>query len=117
MLKRNLTAHSCERPIHYSDHNTCLENNKMIYSWEFNKHNMYVIQEIIDEDNFLCFKMGKIETTFKETPTLNWKKVGVYKKGKIGTEHFIIERKKISGKVLEVQDYLITCPKNILREQ
>ena len=117
MLKRYLTPHSCTTPITYSDHTTSLENNTLIYCWEYNQHNVYVIQEIIDQDNFLCLKLNVSPAEFEDLPELEWHKVGVYEKGELETEPIVIEKSKISGKVVEVMNYLMTCPINILREK
>ena len=117
LLKRVLTPHCCELPIFYSNHTTALEDNTLIYCWQHNDHNIYVIQEIIDDDNFMCFKMGKSHVTFKETKELKWNRVGVYQKGELGNEPFMIKRIDISGKVIEVLNYLITYPNNVLREK
>lgn len=117
LLKRKLSRHSCESPIFYSNYKTSLENNSYVYCWEQNVHNMYIIEDIIDDETFLCKKIGKYAHDFKETNKLNWSKVGVYKKGGIGPQNYIIKKKDIAGKVIEVQDFLITCPNNILREK
>ena len=117
ILKRTLSHHSCKIPIFYSNYKTSLEDNSMIYCWENNDHNIYIIQDIVDDENLICKKIGKYPHEFEETPTLNWARVGVYKKGGIGPENYIVNKKKISGKVLHVMNFLITCPNNILREK
>ena len=117
LLKRALAPHSCEIPIHYSNYNTSLENNSYIYCWEENNYNFYIIQDILDDDNFLCKKIGKYPCEFSDVKKLNWSKVGVFRKGGIGPQEFIIKKDNISGKFIEVLDYLITCPNNVLREK
>ena len=116
-LKRNLSNHCCELPIYYANYDTCLENNTLIYCWNNNEHDIYVIQDIIDEDNFSCKKMGKYTHEFPETPRLNWSRVGLYKKGGMGPDIYNVKKNEIDGKVLEVNNLLITCPNIILREK
>lgn len=117
LLKRSLSKHICETPIFFANYNTALENNTMIYCFEKKEHRFYIINEIIDDDHFLCKEIGKYPHVFPEVPHLNWSKVGVYEKGGIGPEQVIIEKKNVSGKLLEVQNLLITCPNLILREK
>lgn len=116
-LKRTLSFHSCEIPIFYSNYNTSLENNSTIYCWENDEHNIYVIEEIIDDDNFLCKKVGKYQNEFIDVPRLDWSVVGVYRKGGVGPDNVVVKRSSISGKVIEVKNLLITWPNNILREK
>lgn len=120
LLKRALARHSCESPIYYSNRKTSLQNNSYIYCWNDNDktHDMFVITEIIDDDNFSCQKMTTFPHTFPEIPHLNWEKVGFFKKGEILADStVVIKKENISGKVLHVLDYLITCPNNVLREK
>lgn len=118
MLKRNLSKHCCEIPIYYSDHETSLENDTLIYVWAHNDHNIYHIKELLNQEELLCNKITKEKVVFEEANTLEWHKVGVYKKGEILTEQDIIIRKEdVSGKVIEVLDLYMTCSNNILREK
>ena len=116
LLKRALSNHCCEIPISYSCKETSLTNDTLIYVWKFNKHNMYKIVDIMD-DVLVCHNIIKTECSFEDTD-LPWKTVGVFEFGEIDyTEYIEIEQNEVSGKVLSVQDYLITCPLNILREK
>ena len=118
LVKRAISFHSCEAPIFYSDHDSPMECNCMIYCYESNVHKMYKIIGV-DKDSLVCYPQGKFNFQFKETSqlNLNWSKVGVYKKGGIMESPVIISKNKVSGKVLKVGEYLITCPNNVLREK
>lgn len=116
MLKRVLSYHSCELPIFYSNKNTALENNSLIYCWRYNTHHIYQINEV-KEEYFICNVVEKSNHVFEEIHRLDWSKIGVYVK-EIVTENLVfINKKDVSGKVLEVQKFLITCPTNILGEK
>ena len=116
LIKRILTKHSCEIPIHYSDHETALENDTLVYCFENYTHKMYKICEVLD-DSLICLKQGRYETSFKEIPNLNCAQIGIYKKGPLGNDKITIDKKTIDGKVLSVENYFITCPNNVLREK
>lgn len=129
-MKRIIEHHTCEKTIYYhpqkkpspgKTYHPGLENNSLIYiTDEDNKHDMY---EIIDIDNdnkdlFICIKQGKFKFSHELTPNLNWNQVGVYKVGPtLNEEHVLIARHEISGKVLKVDNLLITCPLNVLHEK
>lgn len=118
LLKRSLAHHCCESEIFYSNYDTALECNTLIYCFVDLKHELYFIKSV--EGNILkCQRIEVIPAKFSEVhQKLDWSKVGVFKEVKILVENIInIEKKKISGKVIRVQDYLITCPKSILREK
>ena len=77
---------------------------------------MYKIVDIMD-DVLICHNIIKTECSFDDAD-LPWKTVGVFEFGEIDyTEYIEIEKNEVSGKVLFVQDCLITCPLNILREK
>ena len=116
LLKRAISRHCCEIPITYSSKESGLQNDTLIYIWKYNKHNMYKIVDIM-EDVLICHKIVKTECSFEDAD-LPWKTVGVFEYGEIDeTEYIEIEKEEVSGKVLYVNDYLITCPLNILREK
>ena len=120
LLKRILGNHCCEIPISFADHETSLQNDTLIYVWEDNCHNMYLIKEVQD-NQLICNTIEKEEIEFEEVPTtikLNWKAVGVYKKIAVREEEeIIVDKKHVSGKVLQVKEFLLTCPNNVLREK
>ena len=115
LLKRTL-SHCCEIPITYSNKETALQNDTLIYVWKFNEHNMYKIVDIID-DVLICHKIIKSQCSFEDAD-LPWKTVGVFELIEINyTEYIEIDKNEVSGKILQVNEYLITCPTNILREK
>lgn len=118
LMKRSLAYHRCQNSIFYSDHETQLENNTLIYCFSSKDrlHEIYKIYEV-REEYVLAKKYGKYNQSFPETPTLNWAHVGVYKKGLLSDEKVKIMKENIDGKVMEVQNLFITCPNNILREK
>lgn len=118
LLKRSLAHHCCNIPIHFSDHETSLENDTLIYVWQNNIHNMYVIKEICNT-TLICNKIDKERHDFDDIPTirLDWHKVGVYKKVGVVEENVEIEKENVTGKVIKVGELLMTCPNNVLREK
>ena len=76
---------------------------------------MYKIISV--HDNYVtCLEQGRFPIAFPETPTLKWNNVGVFKLGSLGSDPVVVNNSTISGKVLIVQNLLITCPSNILKE-
>lgn len=118
-LKQTIGYHSCEKTIYYSEKDTALESNSIVYT---NSNSMYKMYQIIhiDKDNpdiLHCNEQGRIELEFSEAKDVDWTKVGVFQEGAIGQEVIPIERKEVHGKVLKVSSLLITCPNNVLQEK
>ena len=128
-IKRALEPHRCEKTIFYDckkkhvegkPYLPGLENNSLVYiTNEQNEHQMYQIVEF-DENNIdllRCIRQGKFKFQPSLTPALNWSQVGVYKIGPTLSEVIhVISKQDISGKVLKVDNLLITCPLNVLLE-
>ena len=115
-LKRQLCKHVCEEKIYLREKDTAMESNCLIYVYENNKHVIYKIKTI-DNENLICNQLGNLEVEFTNTPMLNWSSVGVYRKGGLSSVDVNISRNAVAGKVIKVDKYLITCPNNILREK
>ena len=119
-MKRMLEYHVCEKSLYFSPekNKTARENNSLIYTYgEDEKITMYKIFEILDENNFNCKKQGKFQTSFPLTPEYNWSDVGVFKIGPLSDESYVVNINSIKGKVIKVNGYLITCPRNVLNER
>lgn len=116
LLKRAISPHCCETSIFFSPKNTDMECNSLVYTFVENEYNFYQIMSM-DDDVFECCKVGKFPTSFPETPTLNWAKVGVFKGGGISEETVQISKHDVAGKLFRVDDLLLTCSNNVLREK
>ena len=126
-VKRLLEHHVCEKSSFYSvekqpkpgkKFNIPKENNHLIYTLDENYDvHIFIIDEIIDHEQFRCKIQGKFQMKINLRPEYNWSDVGVYKIGPISEELQVIQRKHIKGKVLKVNEFLITCPNNVLHEQ
>ena len=117
-MKRQLENHSCEKSIFYDIEKPGKENNFQIYTVsDDNKYHFYNIKKIIDEDTFLCNPQGKFIYNCPLLKNLNWEKVGVFLVGPYSDQEVIVTRPEISGKVIAVENFLLTCPNNVLREQ
>ena len=118
LLRRILGHHCCIEDIFYSKKDTELECNSLVYCYENGQHNMFKIKEMsANTEEIICTKQGRYTTTFIEKPTLPWGTIGVYEVGGTLNDQVTILKKNISGKVIKVGNYLMTCPKNILREK
>lgn len=117
-MKRTLENHTCKKSIFYDIEKNGKENNSLIYYIdENNAYKFFQIIEIIDENNFICHPQGKFLYKNDLLKDINWERVGVFKVGPYSTEKVRIHRKKIQGKVIKVDDFLITCPNNVLQEK
>ena len=118
LLKRLLSNHICIEKMYFREKDTALECNSIIYVYESNRHSVYKIKSIPENDNnLICNQLGNHDIEFRNTNMLNWSSVGVYRKGGLSSINVIIPKKNVSGKVLKVGTYLITCPASILREK
>lgn len=118
LLKRSLSNHCCETPIKYTNYDTALESNSMIYCFNDRAYNLYKIVSK-NNDTLNCHRIETTPAKFKEVPqTLDWSKVGVFKNANVVNSATIpINVSNVSGKVIKVSDYVITCPNSILREK
>lgn len=116
LLKRNISYHCCENSIYFSKTETNMENNTIVYKFIDLTHKMFKIIDI-QGDNLICHRQGRYKHTFPELNEVNWSHVGVYEKGPISNEIVTIPKLEVHGKVMQVENLLITCPNNILREK
>ena len=116
LFKRALSHHCCEATINYSAKETALQNDTLIYVYKDDKHLMYKIHEV-KENSLMCYRQGKYKHAFSDVSNIEWSDVGVYKKGPISDESVEIMKKNVAGKLLLVENLLITCPNNVLREK
>ena len=122
-IKRQLQPHQCFNHIKYSkmrdldNMNIGKENNHSIYVLSENEHCMYNIIGVNEDNTFTCTKQGKFPAKFPELKNVNWSKVGVYRLGPTCDKPVKIQKKLIAGKVIHVNNYLITCPNHVLREK
>ena len=122
-IKRQLQGHQCTNTIKYSkmpsieNINIGKENNHSVYVITEHGHDMY---NIIDDNNantFTCVKQGKFDAQFPELKNVKWSNVGVYKLGPLCSNHVEIPKTNIAGKVIHVDNLLITCPNHVLNEK
>lgn len=124
-MKRFVEFHVCHTSLFFKHDKTCVndelrvkqskECNSLIYVFD-NVISMYKIVSV-HEDFLTCVKQGFFNAYFNEVPNLNWCKVGVFRPGPLGTEEISIPISVVSGKVINVLNFYITCPCNILREK
>ena len=115
LLKRALSYHSCALPIFFKANDSNMESNNIIYIFENEKYKMYKIFQV-HQNLLLCNEQGYFPTSYKETPEITWKNVGVFKEGGISDEIVTINKIQVHRKVIRLCQLLITIPINILRE-
>ena len=103
LVKRAISPHCCENTIHFSDYETELESNNLVYLFKQGTHFIYQIVSI-NGDEFVCRRVGKYPYKFDQTPSINWSKVGVYERGALSSDTEIINKCDIAGKVLKVEN-------------
>ena len=116
LMKRKLAPHVCKPPIFLSNYTTSLEDNSLIYTYKHGEHYLYEIVEV-QETELICKEIDKIRHKFTETQNLNWSTVGVFKRGNTSSNTVTMQRTDVKGKLIAVQELLITCPNNILQEK
>ena len=120
LVKRSLEKHVCKKEIKYGEmkNQTGLENNSRIYVLKENAaHEFYNIVKVNDDKTYECQKQGHFPATFDDVIELSWGEVGVYKLGPRTNTMTKINNDEIAGKFMIVDNYMITCPINILDEQ
>lgn len=116
-VKRQIAFHSCKPVVTFTNYETPLESNNLVYTYLHKVYRFYRIDDILTDDDFSCFEIEKEEADFTETPDLKWDQVGVFTE--IGENDYkcVIKKKDVSGKLIRVQKYLLTCPMNVLEEK
>lgn len=119
LLKNTIAKHLCEAPVTITTHETAMERNNLIYTYKEKKYCIYKVMDINNEKEvFICKRVGKYPVTYDYLPVqLDWNSVGVFKQGGVLDELVEVEMNDVAGKVMVVQDNLITCPRNVLREK
>ena len=115
-LKRMLSFHSCEAPIALCNHDTALECNTIVYTYEQNNYEFHKIVDIEDED-LICHKINKSICKFNACEIMDWKTVGVFKMKGYSQDMIKIKKHTVMGKGLIVDDILLSCPYNVLQEK
>ena len=116
LIKRAINDHKCQNDIYISPKESPKEANNMIYCFERSEFFIYKVQSI-EGNSLICLPQGKSNCSFQEIPNLPWNLIGVFQKGKISIEPVVIRRENVKGKVIEVENLLITCPNDVLREK
>ena len=116
LIKRILSPHCCEPQILYTNHETSLECNNLIYTYVNNMYHFYKITDI-EGPNAICVKIETCEIHYPEVPNLNWDKIGHFNFISFTDEIVNIRLKSISGKVIKIENVLVTCPINLLHEK
>lgn len=118
LMKRQLEHHVCKKTLFYKEKTTkqTMENNYSIYTFNNNKHELYVINEIVG-DEFICKRQGKFIFSTPMLPNYDWQSVGVFRTGPIGTDIHRIKKDDVKGKYLNVLNMLVTAPNNVLNEK
>ena len=118
LLKRVIGKHVCLNNIYVTNYETSLECNNLIYRYD-TKDKKYLIYQVADINGKIatCNKIGQYPAKFPEVPNLDWSSIGVFRKGGVCSDATYVNTSDISGKVLVVGNFLITCPNNVLHEK
>ena len=84
VLKQKLSPHFCKQSLYISDHDTALECNTLVYTYNGSCEFYKIIS--IHDDTVICNPQGKNPCTFMETSNLNWSLIGVFLKGGISSK-------------------------------
>ena len=118
LLKRSIKNHVCSNDIFISNYDTPLECNTLIYCHDEQEKKFWIYETSdIHGEIVTCQKVGQYPVHFPETPPLPWSDVGVFRRGGLCSDPIQMNVSDICGKVLQVDKYLLTCPKNVLNEK
>ena len=97
---------------------TQMESNNLIYTFSDSKHHIFLIVAITAKE-ITCKKVDFYPLLTPILPNIDWRTVGVYKKGPVSCDGTSIrlDKKEIAGKIILVKDLYITCPSNVLNEK
>ena len=117
-MKRMLENHNCKKSIFLDVEKKGKENNSLVYYIDENNEYQFLnIIKINADGTLTCNPQGRYVYHCDIVKDLKWEQVGVFKVGPYSHEEIVIPRAKIEGKVLQVNNFFLTCPNNVLREQ
>lgn len=116
LMKRVVANHNCKKDIFISPNNTAMECNNLVYLFKDRQYHIYKVISV-EENEYVCVKQKTKKCTFREIPNLNWSLIGVFVANGECNTHETIPKQQIKGKVLNVNNFLITCPLNVLLEK
>ena len=117
-VKRALADHVCLASIHITNYDTELECNNLIYTFTHHAYALYKVIDVLNEEEILqCHKITTSDAFFEDAPNLDWRNVGVFQLESIGSTIHNISQKYVCGKLIKINDLLITCPNNVLDEK
>lgn len=103
--------------MYFSDHDTALECNTLIYTFVDLQHIMYKVIEH-DKTSLKCHRIKVTRATFNEiNRNFDWSQIGVYKESSMEQSVVNVQKSHVKGKVIRVGEHLFTCPKSILDEK
>ena len=118
LLKRALGPHTCKQKMTLTTHETSLECNNLVYTFENRRYSLYKIIEIQEDEQMLkCVKISTRKKKFVDAFTLNWESVGVFELQSITDDIVEIDMSSVAGKIVKCNNILLTCPKNVLEEK
>ena len=117
-LKRQLPHKKCQIRIRYRDKESPKSSDINIYIYKNGTYKFYVIKKVNQDGSFLCNRLGKrtFNPTETESDNLNWSSVGVFQLSMETEQQAIFKKSEITGKAIIVNNYIMTCPTNVLQE-
>ena len=88
----------------------------LLYIFNGDMYTMYMVLDVLPNDNYECLELNTEEKFFTRHPSLNFGKVGIFKNHGLTTIKKIIHISEISGKVISNQNLLFTVPMNVLTQ-
>ena len=104
LAKQVLESHCCQSSIYYSERDTSLESNSLVYTYNNLQYEMYKIVKV-EKKTLKCHKIHIIPAIFSEIPkTIKWDLIGVFKEASDVAESCVvteIDKKKSPEKLFE----------------
>ena len=114
-IRRSIPHANCRKPLKFSSKETSRSSDKFIYIYKDNSFNFYVIKSIMQDGSMICVQHGRRSYKPSEV-SLDWSSVGVFLKSGESDLEQLIRPQEVTGKAIVVDNFIISCPTNVLQE-
>lgn len=89
----------------------------LVYVFENETYVLFEVQEEVGDREFRCIEINTERRIFSTTRSLDFGLVGVFKHRGLTTRSRRVREVDISGKVVQIENVLVTVPRNVLIER
>ena len=117
LLLKKFKPHHCQpqmKPVRVKETTKTCDN--LVYVFD-EMYTLYEVLEDMEDGTFRCVELNIQDKVFQRTRSLNFGLVGIFQYHGYTTVEKILTEEELSGKVIRLEDLLVTVPRNVLVER